>query len=349
MSFFEKEFDETTKTKLRLYSEYLREWFPVFAYGPRHTSINIIDFFAGPGKDIKGNLGSPLIALTEASTYTEDYLKQNREVNFYFYDKNKKSIAALVEHIKPWKADNIPFNPIAIHQEFPNSLKNHLENIVKPNDMNLILIDQFGVKNITESIFKLLTKHKKNDLLFFISSSAFKRFASKPEFKKYFPNLSKSDVDNIPQKDIHKFISNMYAEWLPKGFISHFSLIKKGNIYGLIFVSNNILGLKKFLESCWKIDTESGENNFFNSDQTTLFNSEKIQNFQDELEKKLINGRLNNERMLYQFTLLSGMLPKHAKDIIKKLYANKKISTLKGKPRNSEAGFKAPRNIIVKD
>lgn len=115
MGFFKEEFDETTKTKLRLYSEYLREWFPVFARGHEHTSINIIDFFAGPGKDSKGHPGSPLIALTEADNYKEDYLKNSRAVNFYFYDQDKNFIAELDEHIKPWKEDSIPFNPVAIH------------------------------------------------------------------------------------------------------------------------------------------------------------------------------------------------------------------------------------------
>lgn len=215
--------------------------------------------------------------------------------------------------------------------------------------MNLIFIDQFGVKYMTGSIFKLLTKYEKNDLLFFISSSYFKRFSSEPGFKKYFSDLSKNVVDNIPLKDIHSCISEMYRQWCPKGFISDFSLIKKGNIYGLIFVSNNILGFRKFLESCWKIDTESGENNSLNPDQANLFNSEKTQNFQDKLKAELIAGKINNEKILYKHTLLSGMLPKHAKDVITELYADKKISTPEGKPRNSEAGYKAPRNIIVQD
>ena len=348
MDFFDSEFDETTKTKLRLYAEYLRGWFPVFAYGPKYSSINIIDFFAGPGKDDEGNYGSPLLALMEAKNYTEVYKKQNRVVNFYFYNENRKATEALLNNTKPWQNENSPFKPIIIHKKFPDSLEDHIQNLMKPNDMNLIFIDQFGIKHMNKYIFQLLTRYPKNDLLFFISSSFFKRFASESEFQELFPEISKNEVDKIPQKEIHSFIAKKYQSWLPStAFTSHFSLLKKGNVYGLIFVSHNILGLRKFLDSCWKIDTESGSNNFRDERQATLFASDKIQTFQANLRDKFEKGRMSNERILYQYTLLSGMLPRHAKEIISELYKSKIIRTNNGKPRNSDAGYKSPRNIIV--
>lgn len=137
---------------------------------------------------------------------------------------------------------------------------------------------------------------------------------------------------------------------MPNGSIytSHFSLVNKGNVYGLIFVSHNLLGLRKFLDSCWKIDKETGENNFSSTEQLSFFISEKIEAFQKELKNKLINGRIDNERMLYQYTLLSGMLPKHSKEVINNLYKEKIVFTNKGKPRNSKDGYNSPRNIIVK-
>jgi three-Cys-motif partner protein len=56
-----KPFDESTCEKLGLYREYLREWLPVFIHNQHIDSIQVFDFFTGPGRDIDGTSGSPLI------------------------------------------------------------------------------------------------------------------------------------------------------------------------------------------------------------------------------------------------------------------------------------------------
>ena len=57
----QKPFDEGTRDKLELYREYLREWLPVFINGSSVDILQIFDFFAGPGFDVDGNPGSPVI------------------------------------------------------------------------------------------------------------------------------------------------------------------------------------------------------------------------------------------------------------------------------------------------
>ena len=58
-------FNEGTQDKLELYREYLREWLPVFINGSSVDIIQIFDFFAGPGFDMDGNRGSPVITCDE--------------------------------------------------------------------------------------------------------------------------------------------------------------------------------------------------------------------------------------------------------------------------------------------
>jgi hypothetical protein len=52
----ETKFDEATNVKLAIYRDYLKEWLPVFLAKeePIWTTINIFDFFAGPGTDAIG-------------------------------------------------------------------------------------------------------------------------------------------------------------------------------------------------------------------------------------------------------------------------------------------------------
>ena len=61
----QKPFDEGTRDKLKLYREYLCEWLPVFINGSSVDILQIFDFFAGPGFDVNGNPGSPVITCVE--------------------------------------------------------------------------------------------------------------------------------------------------------------------------------------------------------------------------------------------------------------------------------------------
>ena len=59
-------FDASTLVKLDLYRRYVRAWIPVFLNsGIAPQRIQIFDFFAGPGRDLNGVSGSPVIALEE--------------------------------------------------------------------------------------------------------------------------------------------------------------------------------------------------------------------------------------------------------------------------------------------
>jgi hypothetical protein len=60
--FHKRPFDEGTLTKLQIFELYAREWLPVFLSPerPPRSEIHLFDFFAGPGTDSDGELGSPL-------------------------------------------------------------------------------------------------------------------------------------------------------------------------------------------------------------------------------------------------------------------------------------------------
>ena len=53
-------FTEETKLKLDIFRECFREWYPVFLHNQYIKRLYIYDMFAGSGKDVIGNFGSPL-------------------------------------------------------------------------------------------------------------------------------------------------------------------------------------------------------------------------------------------------------------------------------------------------
>lgn len=81
-------FDEGTLDKLDLYRDYLREWLPVFINGPALDSINVFDFFAGPGFDVEGNPGSPVITCDEIQKAIAINQKKRVVIKAYFNEKS---------------------------------------------------------------------------------------------------------------------------------------------------------------------------------------------------------------------------------------------------------------------
>ena len=65
--FHGRPFDEGTLTKLQIFELYAREWLPVFLArtDPPKREIHVFDFFAGPGTESKGELGTPLRLLRQ--------------------------------------------------------------------------------------------------------------------------------------------------------------------------------------------------------------------------------------------------------------------------------------------
>lgn len=63
--FHSQAFDIATLLKLKIFRRYIREWLPVFLSKKSSPEVHIYDFFAGPGTDVVGRLGSPLAIIDE--------------------------------------------------------------------------------------------------------------------------------------------------------------------------------------------------------------------------------------------------------------------------------------------
>lgn len=86
-------FDDGTLLKLDIFKSYLQEWLPVFLgkNEPIWKTINIFDFFAGPGKDLDGKMGSPLLIIRELESshyngiaFKEIVKQKGLKINLFF-------------------------------------------------------------------------------------------------------------------------------------------------------------------------------------------------------------------------------------------------------------------------
>src|SRR5260221_586291 len=96
-----KPFDEGTNVKLSLFREYIKGWLPVFLTKnkPFWKTINIYDFFAGPGKTEHGDKGSPLIVIEEVKGYFSAIKSKSFKVNLYFNEYDSEKYQALIKNI----------------------------------------------------------------------------------------------------------------------------------------------------------------------------------------------------------------------------------------------------------
>ena len=121
-----------------------------------------------------------------------------------------------------------------------------------------------------------------------------------------------------------------YQSQVPAGkdyYMSDFSLKKDANIYGVIFGSNHLRGLDKFVRTCWKLDDKTGQANYDidreNIDDSVPYLIQPVPRkvtLIKMLSASLIkNGMLRTNRDVLVHYLTNGMLCSHAKPVLAKL------------------------------
>lgn len=324
--FHDRRFDEGTLTKLRIFELYTREWLPVFLANktPLRSEIHVFDFFAGPGTDSEGTPGSPLRLLQQIRSMTHLPGWQVTKTVAHFFDEDAEKIAALRARID--ERPTVPRLELDIKPyEFHEALTQSGKILQSPNAAKLLLIDQFGVDNVTPEVFKTLVDAPTCDFLFFLSSSTLHRFRDHPAIKQ---KIERPD----DHYHVHRAALEYYRSLLKNPleyYLAPFSIKKGANIYGLIFGSAHPLGMDKFLRVAWKQDAINGEADFdinrenFDPHQATLplleLRPSKVTMFEAGLERRLRSGSIRNEVDVIRVCFEHGVTRQHAEPVLKRL------------------------------
>lgn len=343
--FHSKSFDDATKIKLDIFRRYIREWLSVFMTRPSYANeefqakLDIFEFFSGPGYDSDNNPGSPIIIVDEIRSYceTREDFRAKVKIDLCFNDSNEKHTQALEQHIREIACEKPCCNYHYTSKPFQDVFQDFLPVLADKGSAKLVIMDQFGVKEVTPAILKSLANCRKTDVLFFISSSFVKRFIETPEIGNKF-NLDAAEVKDVEYNAIHRMMCSHFGDEIGSDeyWLAPFSLKKGANIYGIIFGSSSLLGLEKFLQVCWKMDSQTGEANYsiegegYWDGKLSLFPEEnslrKVDVFKDELVAFLREGvKTNND--VYQFALLKGFPPSKTNDILRELQNDGAILT----------------------
>lgn len=352
--FYSKPFDGGTLTKLRIFELYAQSWIPVFLSRPepKFPEVHIFDFFAGPGKDSAGTPGSPLRILSQLQNYQKQGLAGWAKVRIiaHFFDSDAKKISQLAGVIREegWSIPGVQLDLQAI--EFKDALKIHHNTLNDPGAAKLLIIDQCGVDEVSDDIFKYLIRLPRTDFIFFLSSSTLHRFREHPNIKQ---KIQKPD----DSYHVHRKAFDYYHNLIPAGeevFLGRFSIRKeRGNIYGLIFGSHHPLGIHKFLQVAWTKDEILGEANFDIEREhiepgelllsLPVMRPNKICEFENELESSLRRGDLRSELDVIRFCIAAGMTCQHSAAVLKRLKSENVIDCVFRVPDITK--LKQPRPI----
>jgi len=363
-AFFETEFDDVTLTKLDIYARYLQEWLPVPLSGRMYVSEAVIyDLFCGPGSDSGGVSGSPLVAV-EVIQNNQDNIERSRVpvrlvLNDYLQDHIDVLSATVGAEILAENGSRLA--SVRYHsQPFENLLPELIDEMNGKN-ANLLFIDQFGMTGVDEDVFRILHSLTTTDVLFFISTNWFRRFAGRPEASDW--TVTKEEIMSIQYGHLHRFMTDHFHSLVGEDYyVAPFSLKKGSNIYGLVFASHHHLGLKKFLEVAWKKDPHSGEANFDiykegagNQDQMVMFEARKIDDFQTDLKCRILSREFETDSDIYLHMLKSGFINKHASPVVSKMASKKggliefRENGARKQARLSPISMNEPRELLVLD
>jgi len=330
----QKPFDEGTRDKLELYREYLREWLPVFINGSSVDILQIFDFFAGPGFDVNGKPGSPVITCDEIrNAMIQSGNQRSKTIKAYFNEKTRGKFKNLSSYIGKQRVSLPQVEFATLKNDFQSAFK-QWKPYMHGRVANLLFLDQNGVKEITKPVFQTIIQLPKTDFIFFVSSAMVNRFRSVQEVRGCVP-VTDEDFSRMNGTNVHRIVADSYRRWVPHGFeyyLGSFSIRKKANVYGIVFGSGHPLGIDKFLKVAWK---RGGDANFdIDKDgidplQLSLFpkydKPTKISVFEKDLESAVLGRKLTTNKDVYLFALQNGMLAAHARKALGLLIKDKKL------------------------
>src|SRR6266700_719865 len=257
-----KPFNDATLAKLELFRKHIDAWLGVFVGSGRVTKkkIRIFDLFCGPGQDSNDQKGSPLLILESLQRLAITIKQVGYQVDAYFNDADQEKITELQQSISD---AGLATGPYSFH--FSSKDFTHIFKELRPemlDSANLLLLDQNGVRFFSADIFNEIRTLQVTDTLVFMSASYVLRFKDDPEITRYLGAAKLFASKSPAYHQAHRAIVDYYRTLVPKSppyLLAPFSIRSGSNIHGVIFGSQNLKGLEKFLEAAWSMDKLRGE------------------------------------------------------------------------------------------
>lgn len=263
-----------TLAKHRILRHYLHAWFPILAR--YHSKIVYIDGFAGPGSYIRGEEGSPLIALRALLEHQHiAQISKAHQYRFVFIEKEPERAEYLEAELAIFGSsinwpENVKFEVVT--GEFAveiGGVLDRLENEGFGSAPRFTFVDPFGYAGTPMRVIKRLVETPRSEVLIFFPYPSIERFAGYLPQEEHFNELFASSTvwrrplqESDPDRKRSGFVEayeRRLKEFTSLAHVWKFELIDKGeDHFFLIFATNSEDGLSEMKVAGWSVDKFSG-------------------------------------------------------------------------------------------
>ena len=312
-----------TLAKHAILRAYLQAWFPILA--SRNQRIVYYDGFAGPGRYLGGEEGSPLIALSVARDHRAHL---DAEIRFSFVEERQDR----ADHLRlelGRTANPAHFAVEVIDGTFEDSLRRVLDDLDRIGATiapTFAFIDPFGIKGLPFQLIARLLRRNHCEVLITFMNVSIQRFVTElPGQVDSLIGTVDAATEIAASEDRVLRARELYMSSLRTvaRFVRFFELRDQKNvpIYDLFFASNHPLGHYRMKEAMWKVD-DSGAYSFsdgIDPRQAVLFGPNPGRDFAPELWQQFRGATIRSEKVLEHTRDETAYLEKHAREALKLL------------------------------
>lgn len=261
------EADEHTIAKHKILRAYLDAWFPIMSRWEKR--LLVIDGFAGPGRYLGGEEGSPLVMLRALLEHRENVLNRETEFTFLFIEQDAGRVANLkaeIEALNPLPKNVRVLGPV--HNNFADVMSDLLgANRGKRLVPTFAFLDPFGYKDTAVGLTGQILRFPKCEVLIYVPLYNIARFVGEPSQAPVLNSLYGSDAW-MGARDVEGFearqdvLHDLFAAALRRHttHVRSFEMLGKttNSGYHLFFGTSDDQGLRRMKAAMWKVDPEHG-------------------------------------------------------------------------------------------
>lgn len=332
-------YTEHTKVKHEIFSKYFKTWSNILG---KYHNLHVFDCFAGRGRYVEGNEGSPLKILKILVNLKK---KQGKPENAYchFIEKNDSNYENLCNEIKNFKNENKNLNWLEI-KTYKSEFSNEVDGIIREYNSNIspafFFVDPFGFGGIPLRIIKKLLSFSKTEVFITFMTRDVNRFLESQHHQSSISELF--GCDDIMEKIKHNLYSGLTREQTllklyrnqlhdEAGIKYTFSFQVKADtnlqtVYYLIHCTNHPMGCELMKSIMYKSGTE-GKFGYFGpaEGQLSLEYFFGVNNLKKYLLKKYENKAILFNNMIYDNLMETPYIRKHYREAVLLLEKEHKI------------------------
>jgi three-Cys-motif partner protein len=262
--------EEPTRAKHRLLRRYLEAWLPIMSRWERR--LVLLEGFAGPGRYVGGEMGSPLIMLDAFLAHRSRHQIDAELVYFFIEDRRDRVDYLEAEIARLDLPDQVKVQ--VIDGRYEDTFGQLIESVTEAGSKlapTFAFVDPFGYSHASMDLTGRFLQFERCEVLIFVPLYHVNRFVEREGQERAMTALFGSEdawrkVSEIgPEQSRMDFLHDLFRDQLHDvsglRYVRSFEILTGGTNsgYHLFFGTNHIKGLEKMKESMWSVDPTGGQ------------------------------------------------------------------------------------------